>query len=144
MRSPQAARSFLWLLFGYAIFLGLPAVFAPRSFYDDFPFVAHWVSMLPPYNQHLVSDVGGLYLGFAVLFAWAARSLEVALVRPVCWAFLLVSTLHLIYHVLHLDGFGVIDGIAEILALAGLLVPPVVILRAVRATGVEVARDGAS
>jgi len=29
---------------------------SPRSFYDDVP----WVAMLPPYNQHLMTDLGGL------------------------------------------------------------------------------------
>jgi hypothetical protein len=54
----------------------------PRTFYDDFPFGRAWVEMLPPYNEHLVSDVGGFYLGFALLFAWAAVSLHRALVVP--------------------------------------------------------------
>ena len=56
--------------------IGLTAAFAPHAFYDDFPFVTHWVNLLPPYNEHLVTDVGGLYLGFAVLFGWAAWKLR--------------------------------------------------------------------
>lgn len=85
-----------------------------------------WVSLLPPYNEHLVTDVGGLYLGFAVLFAWAARTLERALVHAVCAAWLLTATLHLIFHVGHLEGFGTADAIAEIASLALLLAPPAV------------------
>jgi hypothetical protein len=124
MRSPGAARLALWLLFGSALMIGLTASAAPRTFYDDFPFVTAWVSLLPPYNEHLVTDVGGLYLGFAVLFAWAAWTLERTLVRAVCVAWLLTATLHLIFHVGHLEGFGTADAIAEIASLSLLLVPP--------------------
>jgi hypothetical protein len=37
-------------------------------------FFAHRVNLISPYNEHLVTDVGGLYLGFAVLFALAAAA----------------------------------------------------------------------
>ena len=56
--------------------VGVIAAFAPRTFYDDFPFVSSWVDQLPPYNEHLTTDVGAFYLGFGVLFAWAALTLE--------------------------------------------------------------------
>lgn len=124
MNSPRAARLALWLLFGAALTIGFTAAVAPRAFYDDFPFLTAWVSLLPPYNEHLVTDVGGLYLGFAVLFAWAAATLERALVRAVCVAWLLTATLHLIFHAGHLEGFGTADAIAELASLAFLLVPP--------------------
>jgi hypothetical protein len=124
MNSPRAARLALWLLFGAALTIGLTATAVPRTFYDDFPFLTTWVSLLPPYNEHLVTDVGGLYLGFAVLFAWAARTLERTLVRALCIAWLLTASLHLVFHVGHLEGFGTADAIAEIASLTLLLVPP--------------------
>ena len=104
--------------------IGLTAAVLPRTFYDDFPFLARWVDLLPPYNEHLVTDVGGLYLGFAVLFAWAAWTLERTLVRAVCVAWLLTAAIHLAFHAGHLDGFSTADAIAEIASLALLLVPP--------------------
>lgn len=116
----------LALLCAYCAFLGAIAAFAPHAFYDDFPFFAHWVERLPPYNEHLVTDVGGLYLGFALLFGWAARRLERTLALAACAAFLLAAVLHLIFHVSHLEGFGTVDGIAEIAALAALLAPPLI------------------
>lgn len=116
----------LWLLCAYCVFIGAIAAFVPRTFYDDFPFLADWVHLLPPYNEHLISDVGGLYLGFAVLFGWAARTLERTLSVAVCVAFLLTAVLHLIFHIGHLEGFGTVDGIAEIAALASLLAPPLI------------------
>ena len=43
--------------------LGCWAAFAPRSLYDDFPgFGHHWVVVDGPYNEHLVRDVGSLFL----------------------------------------------------------------------------------
>lgn len=131
MRSPRSARAALVLLFVSAASIGLIATLAPRTFYDDFPFVSHWVDLLPPYNEHLVTDVGGLYLGFAVLFAWAARTLERTLVLAVCTAWLLTATLHLIFHASHLEGFSTADGIAEIASLALLLIPPPIAIWAV-------------
>src|SRR3954469_20348285 len=124
MRSPSTARAALGFLFVSALGIGLTAAVLPQTFYDDFPFAAHWVELLPPYNEHLVTDVGGLYLGFAVLFAWAAWTLERALVRAVCVAWMLTATLHLVFHSGHLAGFGSADAIAEIGTLALLLVPP--------------------
>jgi hypothetical protein len=124
VNSPRSARAALLFLLASALLIGLTAALAPRTFYDDFPFLAHWVELLPPYNEHLVTDVGGLYLGFAILFAWAAWSLDRTLVRAVSVAWMLPATLHLIFHSAHLGGFGSADAIAEIASLALLLAPP--------------------
>lgn len=124
MNSPRSARVALLVLFLAALTIGLTATAVPRTFYDDFPFLTRWVELLPPYNEHLVTDVGGLYLGFAVLFAWAARTLERTLVQAACVAWLLAATLHLFFHAGHLENFGTADAIAEIASLALLLVPP--------------------
>ncbi len=132
MRSPLGARIALWVLFASALSVGAVAALAPHTFYADFPFFAHWVEMLPPYNRHLVTDVGGLYLGFAVLFAWAAIALEATLVRAASTAWLLAATLHLLFHATHLDGFADADAVGEIASLALLLLPPVVAIWAVR------------
>jgi hypothetical protein len=124
MRSPRSAQLSLGFLFLATVTIGLTAAFAPRTFYDDFPFVAHWVELLPPYNEHLVTDVGGLYLGFAVLFGWAAWKPERALVLPLCVAWLLAAAIHLVFHIGHLDGFSATDGAAEIASLALLVAAP--------------------
>jgi hypothetical protein len=131
MRSPQSARAALGFLLVSAIVIGLTAAAFPHTFYDDFPFLAHWVDLLPPYNEHLVTDVGGLYLGFAVLFAWAAWTLQRTLVRAVCLAWLLTAALHLLFHLTHLGGFGTGDAIGQVLSLAALLVPPPIAIWAV-------------
>ncbi len=126
--SARLARLSLGFLFLSALFTGLPAAVAPHAFYADFPFVAQWVHLLPPYNEHLVTDVGELYLGFAVLFAWAAWTLEPTLVRAVASAWLLAAALHLAFHAAHLEGFGAADAIAELAALTIVVAPAILAL----------------
>ena len=131
MRSRGAARGALAFLLISALAVGLPATLAPHAFYDDFPFLRHWVDQLPPYNEHLVTDVGGLYLGFALIFAWAAWTLEPALVRAVSAGWLLWAAIHVAFHATHLDGLSTGDAIAELASLAFLLIPPPVAIWAV-------------
>jgi len=128
MERNRIGRLALALLVVAALPIGLTATAFPRAFYDDFPFLTHWVELLPPFNEHLVTDVGGLYLGFAILFAWAAWTFERALVRPLCIAWLVTAGIHLVFHAGHLEGFGTADAIAEIASLALLLLPAVVAL----------------
>ncbi|HST69172.1 MAG TPA: hypothetical protein VLI94_05905 [Solirubrobacterales bacterium] len=132
MRNPSIARLGLGLLFASSLLIGLTATAFPQTFYEDFPFVAHWVNLLPPYNEHLVTDVGGLYLGFAVLFAWAARTLEQTLTRAICVAWLLTASLHLVFHAGHLEGFNTADAVGELASLSLLVGAPIVVLWASR------------
>jgi hypothetical protein len=108
--------------------VGAWALVAPSSFYADFPGVTAWVALLPPYNEHLTTDVGGLQLGFAVLFWWAVARPSAALVRPLAVATLVWTAAHLAFHVTHLDGFGTADAVAQSLALAGQLGLPALAL----------------
>lgn len=140
MRSPGAARISLVILLLSAASVGLPAALAPHVFYDDFPFLAHWVDLIPPYNEHLITDVGGLYLGFTVLFTWAAWTLQPTLVRAACSAWLLTAALHLFFHATHLEGFDTADAVAELASLAFLLVPPPVAIWAVGVRSGDAAR----
>jgi hypothetical protein len=126
MRRPEIARAALLALTAYCLSLGLTATIVPRVFFDDFPFLAHWVERLPPYNEHLVTDVGGLYLGFAVVLGLAAWRPRRDLVIAACAGFLTMAVPHLAFHATHLSGFGTGGAIAELGALASLLIPPVV------------------
>src|SRR4051812_20604366 len=83
---------------------GAWALIAPRSFYDDFPAGrGGWVSALPAYNEHLVRDVGSLFLATGVVMIWAAVVLErrLTLVALVMW--LVWATPHLVFHLLNLE-----------------------------------------
>ena len=130
MRGPL--RALLVVLAVSAAVPGLWATLAPHSFYAGFPGGAHWVDRLPPYNQHLVTDVGAFYLAFAVLFAWAATTLQRALVVPVCVAWSVFSAIHLGYHAAHLSAFPTADAVGELVALAVVLALPAIVIRLAR------------
>lgn len=134
MTAPVVARIALGFLCAQALLVGIPASLAPEVFYSDFPFFSSWVALLPPFNEHLVTDVGGLYLGFAVMFAWATARPAQALVRPLCVAWALAATLHLVFHARNLEPFGAADAAAEILSLALALALPAIAFVAAGAT----------
>jgi hypothetical protein len=119
-----AIRALLVALAVSAAVPGLWATLAPHGFYANFPGTAHWVDRLPPYNAHLVTDVGAFYLGFAVLFAWAAVRPARALVLPACAAWAVFSAIHLGYHTAHLARFSVTDAIGQTTSLAVVLALP--------------------
>ena len=71
--APDAVfRAVLGVLGAVQLIDGLYALLAPRSFYEDFPFGRGWVEALPAYNEHLVRDVGALFLATAVVLLAAA------------------------------------------------------------------------
>ena len=107
---------------------GLTALLAPRAFYQDFPFGRGWLAQLPPFNEHLATDVGASYLAFAVLLGWAAYTLERALVLPLCAAWTVFCSAHLAFHVAHLDGMSGIDRAVQTAGLVAVLAPGVVAL----------------
>jgi hypothetical protein len=119
-----ALRVALGTLAVSALSVGAIASLAPRAFFDDFPLGAAWVSLLPPYNEHLVTDVGGFQLAFGALFAWAAWRPARALVVPLCAGWLVSQVLHLVFHATHLDGFSAADAVAQTLALGAVVALP--------------------
>ena len=119
-------RVALWILAAEAVAVAAPALLAPRYFYDSFPLGLSWVDMLPPFNQHLISDVGGFYLAFALLFAWAAVTLRRPLVVPLCIAWAFAALVHFVYHATHLDGWDAADAIAQTVSLALVVALPVI------------------
>ncbi len=111
--------------------VGLWAVIAPHSFYTSFPGAGHhWVSTAGPYDEHLVRDVGGLYLSLLVVSVWALGRRSVELLRLAGAAWAVFSLPHLIFHLDHLDGLTTFDkagetgSLALTLVFAGLLMLP--------------------
>jgi hypothetical protein len=96
----------------------------PRSFYDDFP----TVSVDPPFNQHLVSDVGGLNLALVAVLAFAAVHLERRLVMAALTGFAVYSLSHFLFHVTHFEHFSVRDAVGVGTGLGLELVLTVVLL----------------
>ncbi len=125
--NPSALIKFcLAILAIVTLSVGLPAAFAPESFYENYPFVLSWVDLLPPYNEHLVTDVGGLYLGFGLLFVWALAKPSRQLILPLCVAWLVVAALHFAFHISHLEGFSTRDAVAQGIGLALVVLVPMV------------------
>ena len=131
----RRVRAGLLALALIAAILGGWQFLAPRAFYDAFPLRdTPWVSLLPPFNDHLLRDVGEGNLAFAVLFLWAARTLERGLVRASLAAWLVAATLHLAYHGLHLAPFAPGTAAAQMLALGAVIALPAALLAATAKT----------
>lgn len=112
--------------------VGMWATISPRGFYDDFPGLGHaWVSAVGAYDEHLVRDVGALYLGSLVLLALAWAWLDRRLVQAALISYAVAALPHLVYHCTALENFSTGDAIAEIAGLALNVVLPLGLLIAV-------------
>ena len=119
----------LWLLVVPFAVTGLWASLAPTSFFASFPGLGHaWVVVLPPYNEHLVRDVGDLYLGLAVVVAWAAVTLDRRVTQAALVASLVAGLPHVLFHLQHLDGLAAADATAELSSLTLTVVLPLALL----------------
>ena len=55
---------------------------SPHGFYDDFPGLGrHWVSALPPYNEHLLRDFAAASLTIMLFLLGAAISSSGGLIQ---------------------------------------------------------------
>ena len=123
------ARVILIALGGIQFVNGIWATLAPRSFYDDFPLgIGGWVSALPDYNEHLMRDVGGLFLATGFVLLAAAVWLERRLLIVALVSYLLFSVPHAIFHFFNLEPYGTGDVIANVVALAATVVLPLWLL----------------
>ena len=109
--------------------VGAWAVLAPRSFYDDFPAAGrHWVSALPPFNEHLTTDVGAWALGLMTVLLLAAYFCERRLVQVALVAAAVQATPHFVYHLGTLDSYETGDAIASQVALGLTVFVPLLLL----------------
>jgi hypothetical protein len=126
-----------------AAYVGIWAEVFPRSFYDAFPgFGLTWISEDGPFNEHLVRDVGGLYLGLGAATVAAIFSRSATPGRVVGLAWSLFGILHFGYHLLHLEGT-IVDRVGNVVSLGlSLLLGILLLLPSRRAalTGSEVTR----
>ena len=125
MRGEVLTRVGLLLLAAAAGVVGVWALVSPEGFFREFPgFGMRWVVALPPYNEHLVNDVGSLNLALAVLTAASAWTLSAALARPVLVAWIVSGVPHLLFHLGHLEPFPPESAASQALALAtGVFLP---------------------
>ncbi|WP_205863210.1 hypothetical protein [Planosporangium thailandense] len=109
---------------------GAVQLLLPRVFYDDFPAAGHpWVSLLPPYNEHLMRDVGAGTLAYVLVVGVAAVSMDRRMVRTALAANLVFSVPHLVFHATHLQHFPPVDAITQTILLSlGVIIPVVLLL----------------
>ena len=121
-------RAVLGILGGVQVLNGLYALLAPSSFFGDFPLGRGWVAALPAYNEHLVRDVGSLFLatGIVLLAAvvWTERRLVLIAARLLPG----VRVPHAIYHAFNLEPYGTGDAIANAVTLAFTVLAPIALL----------------
>lgn len=103
MRAGLLVRTALVLL---ALGEGIPAAWAaafPLSFFHGFPTPDRaWLTLFPPYNEHMTRDFGMIALPFVAVLLYAAAIPHRGLVRAVLLASLLFSVPHLLFHQNHL------------------------------------------
>ena len=108
------ARVLLGILAVSEGLIGGWALFAPTSFYRSFPAAGHgWVALLPPYNEHLIRDVGSLSLALTMVLAAAAVTGQSLLSAVAVAAFAVYAVPHMIFHSFHLEGFSRVDAVAQ-------------------------------
>jgi FtsH-binding integral membrane protein len=102
---------------------------APKGFYDTFPGSGvHWVSALPPYNEHLERDFGAFALGLMVLSLLAAYWMERRVVQAAAITLLVAGLPHLGYHLTTTGHYSTGDNIASITGLALYVIFPLALL----------------
>ena len=109
----RAIRVMLWLGAAVEALVGVWAQFFPVGFYEDFPMGRGWVALLPPYNEHLVRDVGGLSLALVVVLAAAALRPDRWTARVAAVAAAMFVLPHTVFHSLHMAHFGTFDAVTQ-------------------------------
>lgn len=115
----------LLVLAAMALLPGIWGTLWPRSFFDDFPGAGNaWVAAFPPYNEHLVRDVGAFYLGYGVLLLGAALLTRRRLVQVALASWLIATIPHGIFHVRHLDVLDTTQAVVQSVILGAMVLLP--------------------
>lgn len=109
---------------------GIWAVAFPQHFFSTFPgFGRRWTAAYPPYNQHLVADLGATFLTLAFLLGVGAATRNRGVRTLALLAAALFGALHLAFHVADHGNLGTQDLVASLAALTlGVIVPLVLVL----------------
>lgn len=104
---------------------GVAAVAAPQRFFESFPgFGPGWTAAYPPFNEHLMVDVGAAFTAFGVLLLAAAVLADRRVTAVVLIGVVVFSAIHLGYHAVRhgeLAGPTLAGGLASLLL--GVLIP---------------------
>ena len=115
--------------------VGLWALVAPHSFYEDFPLGrGGWVSALGPYNEHMTIDYGALTLALVMVLAAAAVVMERTLILVAAGAYLIWPVPHFAYHMANLGPYDTGDAIGNVVTLVFTVALPLAIVWKARTT----------
>lgn len=110
----------LGVLAATGLYVGIWAAAWPSGFFGSFPGLGReWVSALPPYNEHLVRDVGGMYLAFGVASLWLVVRPSAQGIVGVGLGWLTFNLIHAAFHLDHLRVYSRFDQVLNVVALVG-------------------------
>jgi hypothetical protein len=125
-------RLILALTVAVGLYVGIWAEFLPHAFYTSFPgFGRHWISDSGAWDEHLIRDVGSVYLALTAISVAGiiARTATPGVMAGLAWT--VFGVLHFGYHLTHLTGSatdiaGIIIslGISAILGVILVIAPP--------------------
>ena len=126
-------RTAIRIALGYlalvSVSIGVWALLAPQSFYDDYPGAGRvWISVDGPYNEHLIRDVGALNLALTAVLVGAAITLQRSMVIIASIASLVWGVPHVVYHIANAGDLDAGDAAASILGLVLFAVLPILII----------------
>jgi hypothetical protein len=108
---------------------GVWARFAPRHFFDTFPgFGHHWTAAYPPYNEHLVTDLGSTFLTLGFLLGAGAVLNDRRVRRLVLAGVTVFNGLHFGFHAGHSGELAGFDLGASLTTLALGIVGPLALI----------------
>ena len=127
-------RVLLVITSAIGFFVGGWAALFPDTFYSSFPglIFGPWVGVDGPFNEHLIRDVGALYLALAAAGIYAAVTSGIQASRAVGIGWIVFSVPHLAYHLHHLEGFSALDAIGQVISLSSTIVLAVPLILANR------------
>jgi 4-carboxymuconolactone decarboxylase len=147
-RNRGAIRFLLFALGIPQALIGLWALSAPRSFHEGFPVGTDgWVDVLGPFDEHLVTDVGALFVGLGFLLCFAALSLRRGTATAAATTWLIFAVPHFAWHLFNLEPYDTADAIGNVATLtwtvAGGLLVLLLLRRPARSSTAARAVDGA-
>lgn len=118
----------IWFVALVQLTVGVVATLAPRAFYDHVP----WVTLAPPYSEHLMRDYGAMNLALSLVTVVAAITMDRLMVRTALAAYVVFAIPHLIFHVTHHQHYRTSAAIGETIALAIAVLLPLGLLTLTR------------
>jgi len=117
-------RAGMWFTAFVELAIGVVATVTPRAFYDHMP----WVTLAPPFSEHLMRDYGAMNLALGLVTAVAAVTMDRRMVRTALAAYLLFAIPHLLFHVTHHNHYTTSEAVGETTALTFAMLLPITLL----------------